>query len=139
MHLWFLQLDLLKESTAMHGVLGQTVNKAKGVWPDDDLAFHGEGLAEDYRISSLVATDFKFNMFGQDGSAPAVLTRARMLLANAVSKPAAATYQGLPAFPLDPRPSKIDWLGTIICVCTSTVNVLYAWHWCLLFKLTSPE
>lgn len=75
----------------MHGVLGQTVTAAKGVWPEEDLEFHGEGDADDYKISHLFSTDFKFNMFGKGGLAPLSLTRARMLLASPVNK-SAATY-----------------------------------------------
>ena len=86
----------------MHGVLGQTVKAVKGVWPEDDLTFHGEGHADDYKIPDLLATDFKYNMFGKEGSVPLVLTRARMLLASAVSKPA-ATYPILASISTHPH------------------------------------
>ena len=91
-----LQLQLLKDPAAMHGVLGQTLNAPKGVYPDEDLEFHGEGHADDYKMTHLLATDFKYNMFGKNGPTPLVLTRARMLLANTANKSAttssATTY-----------------------------------------------
>ena len=90
----------------MHGVLGQTANKARGDWPDSDLEFHGEGLAEDYRMASLLATDFKYNMFGKDGITPLLFTKARMLLANAGGKPF-ATYPKFASISLDPRAQKM--------------------------------
>ena len=86
----------------MHGVLGQTVNSIKGFWPDDDLEFHGEGHPEDYRLGHLLSTDFKFNMFGKAAPTPIVLTRARMLLANAVSK-SAVTYPSFASVSMYPH------------------------------------
>ena len=82
----------------MHGVLGQTANKVKSDWPGNDLEFDGEGLAEDYKVASLLATDFKYNMFGKDEVAPLVLTKARMLLAG--SRPT-ATYPSFASISTD--------------------------------------
>lgn len=97
-----MQLELLKDPTAMHGVLGQTVNSARGVWPEGDLEFHGEGLAEDYKLSDLLSTDFKFNMFGKSGPTPFTLTKARMLLASGVAK-TAVTYPSFASISTHPR------------------------------------
>ena len=88
---FLLQLQLIQDPAAMHGVLGQTLNAPKNVWPEEDLHFHGEGQMDDYRMTHLLATDFKYNMFGKDGPTPLVLTRPRMLLANAATK-SATTY-----------------------------------------------
>ena len=75
-----MQAELSAEPEALHGALGQTINNEMGVLSPWDMAFHGEGVEADYRVSGLFDTDFKFNLFGKS---PVYMARA--LLANVVS------------------------------------------------------
>ncbi|KAK9808872.1 hypothetical protein WJX72_005517 [[Myrmecia] bisecta] len=53
---------LLQRPRQMHGVLGQTLHNIAR-YPLNDMQFHGEGEASDYRVPNLLSSDFPYNLF----------------------------------------------------------------------------
>ena len=61
-----MQVVLLSSPSALHGVMGQTLYGDSGTHAASDYSFYGEGEDQDYRVSNLFGSDFKYNLYGQE-------------------------------------------------------------------------